>query len=165
MKPLLYLFIRRRRAIVKGKVITMFDLYAKVIKNGIGVYNVLVKVSYNTTELSKYTDFDGLAVFEDIPSNIAKLNVLVDLTEAWVREARIIEDWEELFPAQLRITEDWEELLSRELRITEDWEEIFTAQLRITEDWEELYTVELKQTEDWEIYFVNELKITEDWES
>ena len=151
MNPLLYLFIRRRRAIVKGKVITMFDLYAKVIKNGIGVYNVLVKVSYNTTELSKYTDFDGLAVFEDIPSNIAKLDVLVDISEAWIREARIIEDWEELFPAQLRITEDWEQLFSRVLRITEDWEETFSR--------------ELKLTEDWEIYFVNELKITEDWES
>jgi len=151
MKPLLYLFIKRRSVIVKGKVITMFDLYTKVVKNNIGVYNVLVKVSYNTTELSKYTDVDGLAVFEDIPSNIAKLDVLVDISEAWIREAKITEDWENFITAQLHITEDWEQLFSRELRITEDWEEIFSR--------------ELKLTEDWEIYFVNELKITEDWES
>lgn len=115
----------------------MFDLYAKVVKNGIGVYNVLVKVSYNTKELSKYTDHNGLAVFEDIPGNITKLNILLDLTEAWVKELRFTEDWEELFKAQLRITEDWEELYTATLRITEDWEEVFSATLRITEDWEE----------------------------
>jgi len=137
MYPLLYLFIKRKRAIVKGKAVTMFDLYAKVVKNGIGVYNVLVKVSYNTKELSKYTDHNGLAVFEDIPGNITKLNILLDLTEAWVKELRFTEDWEELFKAQLRITEDWEELYTATLRITEDWEEVFSATLRITEDWEE----------------------------
>jgi len=129
----------------------MFDVYAKVVKNGIGVTNVLVKIAYNGVELSKYTDENGLAVFEDIPSNITKLDVTVDLTEAWVKELRLIEDWEQEIYATLKITEDWEELFSRQLRITEDWEEIFTRELRITEEWE--------------IYFFNQLVITENWES
>jgi len=129
----------------------MFDLYVQVVKNSIGVCNAVVKVSYNTTELSKHSNHDGYAIFEDIPSNIAKLNVSVDISKVWIRELRQIEDWEELFGRECKITEDWEELFSRVLRITEDWEETFSR--------------ELKLTEDWEIYFVNELKITEDWES
>ena len=148
----LFIFFKRKRAVIaKRRVITMFDVYAKVVKNGIGVTNVLVKIAYNGVELSKYTDENGLAVFEDIPSNITKLDVTVDLTEAWVKELRLIEDWEQEIYATLKITEDWEELFSRQLRITEDWEEIFTRELRITEEWE--------------IYFFNQLVITENWES
>jgi len=162
----LFIFFKRKRTVIaKRRVITMFDVYAKVVKNGIGVFNALVKIAYNGVELSKYTDENGLAVFEDIPSNITKLDITVDLTEAWVRELRLIEDWEQEFYATIRITEDWEELFSRQLRITEDWEEVFVVELRITEDWEEIFTVELRITEDWEIYFVNQLVITEDWES
>jgi len=175
----LYAILKRKRVIIGKKAITMFDLITQVVKDGVGVKGALVRVTYNTTEREQYTNTDGIAVFEDIPSNISQLKVYVNIAEAWIRSLRITEDWETLFERTLRITEDWEEAFIAQpqitedweeaftatLKITEDWEEIFTAQLRITEDWESIITLQLRLTEDWEVYFENELRITEDWES
>ena len=174
----LYAILKRKRVII-GKAITMFDLITQVVKDGVGVKGALVRITYNTTEREQYTNTDGIAVFEDIPSNISQLKVYVNIAEAWIRSLRITEDWETLFERSLRITEDWESPFIAQPQITEDWEEIFTAtpkitedweviftpQLRITEDWEKDVSLPLKLTEDWEIEFVRSLRITEDWES
>jgi len=176
---MLYAILKRKRVIIGKKAITMFDLITQVVKDGVGVKGALVRVTYNTTEREQYTNTDGIAVFEDIPSNISQLKVYVNIAEAWIRSLRITEDWETLFERSLRITEDWEEAFIAQpqitedweeaftatLKITEDWEEIFTTQLRITEDWESIITLQLRLTEDWEVYFENELRITEDWEA
>jgi len=161
----LYTIFKRKRIIIGKRVVTMFDLITQVVKNGVGVKNVLVKVTYNTAEREQYTNTDGIAVFEDIPSNISQLKVYVNIAEAWIRSLRITEDWETLFERSLRITEDWEELLTATPKITEDWEDYITTQLRITEDWESTIAVSLQITEDWEIYFVSSLRLTEDWEA
>ena len=142
----------------------MFDLLVKLLKNNTPVANALINVKYNTTELQKYTDANGEALFEDIPSNISKLEVIANIAEAWIRQLQITEDWEYLVAPKPVITEDWEELFTKALQITEDWEVLFTKELRITEDWEEFFTKALQITEDWEQAVALTLKITEDWE-
>ncbi|RLF99022.1 MAG: hypothetical protein DRN49_04955 [Thaumarchaeota archaeon] len=161
----LYAILKRKRVIIGKKAITMFDLITQVVNDGVGVKGALVRVTYNTTEREQYTNTDGIAVFEDIPSNISQLKVYVNITEAWIRSLRITEDWELLFKRVLRITEDWEEAFIAQPQITEDWEEAYVAPLRITEDWEEIFTAPLKITEDWEDYITLQLRLTEDWES
>ena len=143
----------------------MFDLLVKLLKNNAPVANALINVKYNTTELQKYTDANGEALFEDIPSNISKLEVIANIAEAWIRQLQITEDWEYLVAPKPVITEDWEELFTKALQITEDWEVLFTKELRITEDWEEFFTKALQITEDWEEGLIMQLKQTEDWET
>jgi len=160
----LYAILKRKRVIIGKKAVAMFDLITQVVKDRVGVKGALVRITYNTTEREQYTNTDGIAVFEDIPSNISQLKVYVNIAEAWIRSLRITEDWEVPFTAQLRITEDWESMITEVAKVVEDWEELFTAPLRITEDWEGEWFTQIKLTEDWEIVIILQPKLTEDWE-
>jgi len=152
---------------VKGRVITMFDLYVRIVKGLIGVSNAKVDVKYNNTQLTGYTNADGLVVFPNIRVLGNRMDINVDIQQAWIRQLRFIEDWEGIWTPEYRAyLEDWEEWLPVELRFIEDWEETWIPERRVyLEDWEEWLPVSLRFIEDWEgVWIPHYRAYLEDWE-